>query len=189
MDNITFRPATRDDAPDLVRLTRALAADMGREGEVAATVEDVAAGLFGEGAGEAVVVEHAEAGVVGCAIFCRTYSAWTGRCGMYLEDLFIEGPYRGGGVGRALMAHLAELCEQRGWARLSWHCRTTNGAGLRFYERLGAARIDAMLLHRLEGASLAALAGEVAAAPGTVPASAPASASDSAANAASEEVR
>ena len=128
---------------------------MGREGAVAATPADIVRGMFDEGAGEALVAEHPEDGVVGCAIFCRAFSVWTGACGVYLEDLFMDEAYRGAGAGRALMARLAALCEERGY---------TNEAGLAFYERLDAERVDALVLHRLEGERLAALAAQAPAA-------------------------
>ena len=66
-------------------------------------------------------------------------------------------------AGRSL-ARLAALCEERGYRRLSWHCRDTNEAGLAFYERLDAERVDALVLHRLEGERLAALAAQAPAA-------------------------
>ena len=58
------------------------------------------------------------------------------------------------------MARLAALCEERGYRRLSWHCRDANEAGLAFYERLDAERVDALVLHRLEGERLAVLAAQ-----------------------------
>lgn len=159
-ENLTIRLATRQDAADLLRLTRGLAVSMGREDDVVATADSIATGMFDEAAGEALVVEHVTEGVVGCAVFSRMFSTWKGACCVYLEDLFVEEAYRGNGTGRALMAHLAALCQERGWERLSWHCRDTNAAGLAFYERLDAARIDGLKLHRLEGDALAALAAQ-----------------------------
>ena len=158
---ITYRLATRDDAADLQRLTRGLAATMDRVEDVTATAEDLARRMFDEGAGGALVAEHASDGVVGCAIFFRTFSTWDGKSNLYLEDLFVEEAYRGEGVGRALMCRLAALCEERGCGKLSWHCRDTNPSGLAFYEHLGATRVDALIVHRLEGDALAARAKEV----------------------------
>ena len=146
--------------PQVNTICVGLAASMGREGAVAAEPADIVRGMFDEGAGVALVAEHPEDGVVGCAIFCRAFSVWTGACGVYLEDLFVDEAYRGAGAGRALMARLAALCEERGYRRLSWHCRDTNEAGLAFYERLDAERVDALVLHRLEGERLAVLAAQ-----------------------------
>ena len=53
--------------------------------------------------------------VVGMAIHFRNFSTWTGRVGIYLEDLYVRPGHRGRGVGRALLADLA---------------RTARGAGL-----------------------------------------------------------
>lgn len=162
-EDITIRLAVREDAPALLVLTQGLAAMMGCEEAVVATPEKLAQSMFDEGLGEALVAEHPQDGVVGCAIFCRAFSAWTGGCSVYLEDLFVDKAYRSAGMGRALMAHLAALCEERGYPRLSLHCRTTNVEGMAFYERLGAERVDPLVVHRFEGETLAALAAQASA--------------------------
>lgn len=49
-----------------------------------------------------------------------TFSTWTGKGGIYLEDLFVEEHMRGKGVGKALFRHLGQLCESKDLARLDW---------------------------------------------------------------------
>jgi len=46
---------------------------------------------------------------VGLALYYFTYSTWTGRPGIYLEDLFVRPEFRGRGYGRALLRRLAQL--------------------------------------------------------------------------------
>lgn len=162
MDTIfTFRLATREDASDIMRLTRELAAYIGRETDVTASTEDLERSMFDEKAGEALLAVHPECGTVGCAIFFSMFSTWNGLRNLYLEDLIVEEPYRASGLGRGLMCRLAAIAEERGCGRLSWLCRDTNPSGLAFYERIGAERIDALKVHRLAGEALAACAKEV----------------------------
>ncbi len=78
--------------------------------------------------------------------------------GIWLEDLYVEEEFRRSGVGEALLVHLARLAVDRGAARLEWAALDWNTPALRFYEKLGAQRQDSWLMHRLEGAPLAALA-------------------------------
>ncbi len=67
--------------------------------------------------------------------------------------------HRKSGVGRALLARLAEIAVARGCARLEWAALDWNELALGFYERLGAKRLDDWVIHRLDGPSLATVAG------------------------------
>jgi GNAT superfamily N-acetyltransferase len=72
--------------------------------------------------------------VVGCAVWFRTYSTFTGRLGIWLEDLFVRPEHRGRGHGRALLDHLRALTDGRvEWSVLDW-----NAPAIAFYEQLGA---------------------------------------------------
>lgn len=157
---LQFRLATRDDIPGILEMIRRLAAYEHAEDEVRATPELLGEWMFEKHAAEAVVAVAPDAGIVGIAVFFQNFSTWTGSGGMYLEDLFIDEPYRGGGAGRALMAYLAGICKERGWVRLDWACLDWNEPSLAFYQRIGAARMDEWVHHRLTGAALDSLAAE-----------------------------
>ncbi|HEX5982575.1 MAG TPA: GNAT family N-acetyltransferase, partial [Solirubrobacterales bacterium] len=63
-----------------------------------------------------------------------------------------------GGVGRAVMEHLARLALERGHVRLEWVALDWNEPALSFYEKLGARRLDDWLIHRLEREGIRRLA-------------------------------
>ncbi len=109
--------------------------------------------LFGH-----VAVDDATGEVVGFALWFLNFSTWEGRHGIYLEDLYVRPEARGSGAGRLLLARLAELCVQRGYARLEWWVLTWNPAR-DFYHAIGATPMDEWVPYRLEGARLAALGG------------------------------
>jgi len=97
----------------------------------------------------------------GFALFHSTFSTWESRPGIWLEDLWVPPVHRRSGVGVALLAHLAEITVARGYARLEWAALDWNEPALNFYDKIGARRLDDWILHRLDGAGLARIAGRV----------------------------
>jgi GNAT superfamily N-acetyltransferase len=149
-----IRPARPDDAAVLHQFILDLAADEDFPGPVPAQARNVAAALFGPHAiAEAVLVEI-DAEPAGFALFYPTYSTVLGRPGLHLEDLYVRPDHRGNGVGRALLAHLAELVVERGGGRLEWWVLRTNEPALRFYASLHARDLDELTVQRLDGTAL-----------------------------------
>lgn len=58
--------------------------------------------------------------VVAFALYFFTFSTWTGRPGLYLEDLFVKESHRSFGIGKALFAHLGKIAAEEGCPRLDW---------------------------------------------------------------------
>ncbi len=46
--------------------------------------------------------------------------------------------YRGSGIGKALLIHVAQLAVSRGCGRLEWSVQTWNQLAIDFYQRMGA---------------------------------------------------
>ncbi len=105
--------------------------------------------LFEQRAAEALLLEL-DGEAVGYAIFFVTFSSFECRSGIWLEDVYVRPENRRGGIGQALMEHLATLALERGHVRLEWTALDWNEPALRFYEKLGARRLDGWLTHRLE---------------------------------------
>ena len=87
-----------------------------------------------------------------------TSRTWTGRRGLYLEDLYVTPQARNRGVGRLLMAHAAATALARGCARMDWSVLDWNAPAVAMYRSLGAVAQDEWTVQRLEGAALARLA-------------------------------
>jgi GNAT superfamily N-acetyltransferase len=96
--------------------------------------------------------------VVGFALWFVNFSTWRGVHGLYLEDLFVRPAHRGGGLGRALLATLAAVCAERGYARFEWSVLDWNEPSIGFYRSLGAVAMDEWTTFRLHGDALSALA-------------------------------
>lgn len=141
---------------------------------VEATPADLHEALFGGGAdGPRVHAHVAEVEVeggwasAGMAVWFVTYSTWTGRHGLWLEDLFVRPPSRGLGLGRALLAALAAECVDRGHRRLEWWVLDWNTPAQGVYRSVSAAPQQGWTTWRLDGEGLEQLAGRVdAGAPG-----------------------
>ena len=94
----------------------------------------------------------------GFAVYFKNFSTWLGRTGIYLEDLYVRPQYRGFGVGRALLGHLAQECVRNGYGRLDWCVLDNNEPALGFYRNLGAQPLDEWTVHRITGKALIDLA-------------------------------
>ena len=125
-----------------------------------ATEEQLRGALFGEHpAVFALVAEDDASGEpVGFALWFRNFSTWTGTHGIYLEDLYVRPHARGRGHGKALLAALARICEDRGYQRLEWSVLDWNEPSIGFYKSLGAVQQHEWQVFRLSGSPLAELA-------------------------------
>ena len=154
-----IRSATPADVPVILSLIRELAA-FEREPDAVETTEPMLAdALFGpQPAVEAVVAEH-DGAVAGCALFFHNFSTWTGRRGIYLEDLYVTPAARGAGVGTALLRQLAGIALDRGCARFEWSVLDWNTDAIAFYRAMGAVGMEEWTVQRVSGDALVRLAG------------------------------
>jgi GNAT superfamily N-acetyltransferase len=145
-----IREVTPDDVGDLLRLIRELASYEREPDAVEATEASLTESLFGsERHARAHVVEQ-EGRIVGMALWFLSYSTWTGRPGLYLEDLFVEPDYRGQGIGRALIQVLRARAIELGCARMEWSVLDWNEPAIRFYRSIGARPMDEWTTWRME---------------------------------------
>lgn len=151
-----IRPATPEDLPAILSLVRELAAYEREPDAVTGTLDSYTASLFpAQGAPTAWAHVAEVAGeVVGMAVWFLTFSTWTGRHGIHLEDLFVEPAHRGSGLGKALLTTLAQVCCERGYRRLEWKVLRWNAPSIAFYESLGAHPQVEWETYRLDGAAL-----------------------------------
>ena len=154
-----IRPATPADVATILGFVRDLAAFEREPDAVDATEPMLAAALFGDAPAAEAVIAEAAGEAVGFALFFHNFSTWTGRRGLYLEDLYVTPAARGQGVGKALLRHLAALAVARDCARFEWSVLDWNAAAIAFYRSVGAVGMDGWTVQRLSGDALARLAG------------------------------
>jgi GNAT superfamily N-acetyltransferase len=155
---LTIRPATPQDVALILRFVRELAEFEREPDAVKATEESLGHALFGERSAEAVIAEQ-EGNATGFALFFHNFSTWTGRKGLYLEDLYVTPEARGSGVGTALLRHLAGIALDRDCARFEWAVLDWNTPAIDFYTAMGADSLDEWRIRRVTGDALVKLAG------------------------------
>ena len=158
-----IRDARPSDVPAILGLIHDLAAYEREPDAVKNTPELLHEHLFGpEARVYAHVVEDTLPGaqapqVVGVAVWFLNYSTWEGVHGIYLEDLFVHPAARGAGHGKALLANLARIAVERGYARVEWCVLDWNEPAIGFYDALGAGSLDEWTTRRLSGEALRAV--------------------------------
>ena len=164
--SLTIRRAQKGEAGLVLSFVRELAEYEKLLHEMEATEADIDAALFG--AHPRLFCEIAEWGgaPVGFAVWFVNFSTFSGRSGIYLEDLFVRPALRGKGIGKALLKHLARRCVAEGWARLEWSVLDWNTPSIEFYKSLGGVLLDAWTVVRVSGDALARLARSAAKASG-----------------------
>jgi len=157
---LAIRPAVPADLPLIAALIRALADYEKLADEVRFDEAVLGEKLFGKRPYAEVLIGEVDAAPRGFALFFHNFSTFEGRPGIYLEDLFVQPEARGSGLGKALLAKLAELAVARGCARLEWSVLDWNAPAIGFYQSLGARAMDGWTIMRMDGAALHQLGAE-----------------------------
>ena len=156
--SLAIRPARSGEASLVFQFVRELAEYEKLEHEVQATEAMIDAALFGEQPRVFCDIAEGDGEPVGFAVWFLNFSTFSGRPGIYLEDIFVRPAFRGRGVGRALMVHLARKCVENGWARLQWSVLDWNTPSIEFYKSLGGVLLDEWTVVRVSGDALTRLA-------------------------------
>jgi GNAT superfamily N-acetyltransferase len=135
---IKIRQATPRDCPTILSYIRELATAEGFPDRLAIDSKILERFGFGdEKIFSALMLMYGDR-VVGYCLYYHRFSTWDGKT-IELEDIFIEEPFRGKGIGRQVFQYVASVAYETGCGRLEWQVhhqalpKTVN-----FYERLGA---------------------------------------------------
>jgi GNAT superfamily N-acetyltransferase len=150
------REARESDVDRIYQLVVELAVYERSPDQVRSTPEQLRSALFGPRPAVYALVAEADGEVVGFALYFLNFSTWEGVHGIYLEDLFVQPPHRGSGLGKALLRSLAAIAVERGYARFEWWVLDWNTPSIDFYRGLGAVAMDEWTVYRLTGDALAA---------------------------------
>lgn len=152
-----IKQAEPEDAALALEFIQKLGAYQKMRDKVVAVEQDIQA-LLASGAGEALfgVLE----GKV--AVFLYYYEiapGLLGKKGLYIDVFYVEETYRGIGLGKKMMQHMAQLALERGCERLEWVCLDWNEPAIDFYKNLGGNAMDIMTTYRLPSDKIRELAG------------------------------
>jgi GNAT superfamily N-acetyltransferase len=157
---LSIRAARPGEAPLVLQFVRELADYEKLSHEVEATEAMIDDALFGAQPRAFCDIAEWAGEPVGNALWFLNFSTFSGRPGIYLEDLFVRPAFRGRGIGKALMVHLAKRCVAEGWMRFEWAVLDWNTPALEFYKSISAQLKDEWTICRISGDALARLAKE-----------------------------
>ncbi|KAK0526082.1 Peroxygenase 1 [Tilletia horrida] len=152
--SVSIRQGTPADIPTILKFIMDLAIYEKEPDAVKATPELVQENIFDRKYAEVLIAEDTStspATPIGLAIYFFSYSTWTAKPSLYLEDLYVDGARRNAGVGKAIFRALGKVAQERGCARMDWSVLTWNAPSIAFYEKtLGATRMEEWRQMRLD---------------------------------------
>jgi GNAT superfamily N-acetyltransferase len=158
MSELHIRQANEEDVPLILQFIRDLAEYERSAHEVAATEELLRSTLFGNPRFAEVLIGEEDGTPVAFALFFHNYSTWTGKPGLYLEDLYVKPEARRRGHGHVLLSRLAAIAKERNCARFEWAVLDWNTPAIDFYRSIGAVPMSEWRVMRVSGKALDALA-------------------------------
>ena len=117
---------------------------------VTATEDSLRRVLFGENPAARALLITLDGRPIGYATYFFTFASMTGKRGLWLDDLFIDEPFRGKGIGQAFMRFMNEIATKNDCARFEWMVVDWNEAAITFYKGLGAEIFTNWYICRLE---------------------------------------
>jgi GNAT superfamily N-acetyltransferase len=157
---LKIRRAEASDAALIQTFIRALAEYEHLSRDMVATEQDLLRDGFGVEPKFRCVIAEWDQKPVGFALYFYNYSTFQGRPGIFLEDLFVNPEFRGKGIGRALLAHLAKVAVRENCGRYVWQVLDWNTPSIEFYKSLGAKLMREWLTMRVEDVALENMAAQ-----------------------------
>ena len=157
--HLVLRKAKEKDVQTILQFIKDLAEYENLLDEVGATEEILYDSIFKRKKSEALIVEYGQ-DAIGYVIYFYNFSTFTGRPGLYVEDIYIIPDMRKRGFGKEIFIHLAKLAQEENCARMEWACLNWNEPSMRFYEKMGAFPMSDWVIYRLDDEGIQALSEE-----------------------------
>jgi diamine N-acetyltransferase len=157
--SLAIRPARPEDSALVFALVRELASYEKLTAAMIATEEQIAAALFSAQPRLFCDIGEWNGAPAGFTVWFLNFSTFSGRHGIYLEDIFVPPAYRRRGIGKALLKRLAQHCLDKGYGRFEWAVLDWNEPAIEFYRSLGVEIMSKWRICQLSGQALQDFAG------------------------------
>jgi GNAT superfamily N-acetyltransferase len=151
---LKIRPAKREEVGEVLQLIQDLATYEKAPEQVEASKDNLLNTIFAKEPRVFCDLVEVDGQIAGMAIWFLNYSTWQAKHGIYLEDLYIKPEFRAKGYGKALLKHLAQICDREGYGRLQWWVLDWNSPAIEFYRSFGAEAMDEWTVYRTSGQAL-----------------------------------
>jgi GNAT superfamily N-acetyltransferase len=155
---LKLRKAASKDIPLILSFIRELAEYERAPNAVVCTEQDLRRDGFGPGPKFHVIVAEWNGEPAGMAFYFDNYSTWQGRPGIFIEDLFVRPQFRGKGIGRTLMANLAQTAIAEHCYGVRWEVLDWNKPAIDVYQHLGSKFREGWRIMQITGQDLRELA-------------------------------
>lgn len=156
-EHIVIRPARESDITLIINFIRELAEYEHLTHLVEVNEKNLKEYIFEKKMAEVIIAEYNHE-PAGFALYFYNFSTFLGKPGIYLEDLFVNPTFRGKGLGKHILSHLAKIVREQNYGRLEWACLNWNEPSIKFYQSQGAQSLDEWMLFRVSGKALEVLA-------------------------------
>lgn len=148
-ENLIIREANLNDIPVIISLIKELAQYEKLLDEVKITYDDLHRELSRENPIINILVAEYDKKIIGYSLFFHNFSTFTGKSGIYLEDLYIKPEYRNKGFGKAVLEKIISIAKEVGCGRVEWAVLDWNKSAIEFYKLRGAVPLDDWKIFRL----------------------------------------
>jgi len=138
---INIRKAVKDDCQSMMQLIKELAVYEKAPEEVTVSFDHFVESGFGERPVWWAFVAEVDEKVVGFALYYIRYSTWRGQR-LYLEDILVNEPYRGNGIGKLLFDRLLEEVKEKKFSGMVWQVLDWNEPAINFYKKYTGVNFD-----------------------------------------------
>jgi GNAT superfamily N-acetyltransferase len=138
---IKIRKAIQEDCSSMMQLIHELAVYEKAPQEVTVDFDHFVESGFGENPVWYAFVAEADNKVVGFALYYIRYSTWKGQR-MYLEDILVNEPWRGKGIGKLLFDQLLEEAKEKNLKGMVWQVLEWNEPAINFYKKYKGVIFD-----------------------------------------------
>jgi len=147
-----IRPARADDAFSIGALAAQFAdylRALGDTSEFRLTADAFLRDGFGRNPAFAGLVAEDNSQVIGYLLYHFGYDSDRAARTLDIADLYVEKTRRNQGVGKALLVQAAKIARDAGAEHMLWAVFRPNDLATKFYEGVGAQRIDDIFLMKL----------------------------------------
>ncbi len=138
---IVIRRAVKEDCNAMMQLVNELAIYEKAPQEVTVDFNHFVKSGFGEKPVWWAFVAEVEDKVVGFALYYIRYSTWKGQR-LYLEDILVDEPFRGKGIGKMLFDKLIEETKEKKFSGMVWQVLDWNEPAINFYKKYDGVSFD-----------------------------------------------
>lgn len=140
-----MRSAALEDVPRLVALMTEFYDEAATPLDATRAAEAFTALLAGDRLGHVWLIQ-ANKNDIGYVVVTFSYSMEFGGRNAFLDDLFIQAPFRGAGLGTAVLNEVRAFCVEQGVRALHLETGRDNAAAQALYRRAGFKDSDRQLL-------------------------------------------